>query len=58
MTYAAAQHATKKGQRRKQIERAVTQMQPLYAKCQTDADKAAVLDVLMARIAEIQEGIA
>lgn len=44
------------GHRRREIERAVKWAARAHANCATDTDKAAVLDVLVDRIAEIREG--
>lgn len=44
------------GHRRSEIERAVKWAAGAHDNCATDTDKAAVLDVLVDRIAEIREG--
>lgn len=44
------------GHRRSEIERAVKWAASAHDRCRTDADKAAVLDVLVDRIHEIREG--
>ncbi|WP_422028141.1 hypothetical protein [Roseovarius sp.] len=49
-------HQTKTGTIRKELDRLLRKAGEIHAKCETDSDKAAVFDALMAKAREIREG--